>query len=118
MSDFKIKRGDTWIHEFYWADDNGEPLNITGATARMQLRDVNDDVLIEANTENGLLYLRLEAGAVVADIPFSLMDAVPVTVAGSEHRFDCELVYAGNVKDSTDTYTLEIEQDITRDETP
>jgi hypothetical protein len=111
MSDFEIKRGDTWIHEFYFLQDDGiTPMPITGATSRMQLRDDADSILIDASTANGLLTLRLEDGVVVATIPYDEMESVPV----GEHRFDCEIVYASNTKESSPTYTLGVVEDITR----
>lgn len=35
----KIIKGDTYRHTFFWKDQNGAPINMTGYTVRMQIRN-------------------------------------------------------------------------------
>ena len=47
MADSLIyKRGDTWKPIFYLADASGNPINLTGSTARAQLREKRGDALL------------------------------------------------------------------------
>jgi len=54
-TNLKIYKGATFRHVFIWKDGDEVPLNITGYTARMQVRKKIDDVatLLELTTENG-----------------------------------------------------------------
>lgn len=49
-----IEKGATFRHTFYWRDVNNNPINITGCTAIMQMRETIDSsvVLMELSTEN------------------------------------------------------------------
>lgn len=34
----RIQQGDTWAREIIWTDENNQPVNLSGAQARMQMR--------------------------------------------------------------------------------
>lgn len=51
---FKIDKGATWKQELEWQDENGVAIDLTGYTAKMQLRkNYDSDVIHELTTENG-----------------------------------------------------------------
>jgi hypothetical protein len=53
-----IDQGATWLLSFEWLDDDGQPIDLTGCTARMQLRATPaTPVLLELSTTNGRLSL-------------------------------------------------------------
>lgn len=50
-----IDKGATYSHILYWKDKQKVPLNLTGVTAKLQVRSTVDStsVLLELSTENG-----------------------------------------------------------------
>jgi hypothetical protein len=51
----RIQQGDTWSLEIAWTDDEGQPVDLTGATAKMQMRpSAGSAVLVlELSSANG-----------------------------------------------------------------
>lgn len=48
-----IEKGATYRENVQWLDDNGLPIDLTGYTARMQIRRTyNATILVELTTEN------------------------------------------------------------------
>jgi hypothetical protein len=63
--DLTIEKGATFSHEFVWKDKNGQPINLTGATAKMQIRSYADgELFFEASTANGKLSIDEAAGKI------------------------------------------------------
>lgn len=53
-----IRQGATWVLSFEWLDGEGLPIDLTGCTARMQLRrNYGTPVLLELSTTSGQLVL-------------------------------------------------------------
>lgn len=53
-----IRQGATWVLSFDWLDPAGQPVDLTGCTARMQLRrNYGTPVLLELSTASGQLVL-------------------------------------------------------------
>lgn len=65
-----IEQGATFDPVFTWKDQNGLPINLTGFTARMQIRETVDSVAVlhELTTENGGLTLGGSAGTITVQI--------------------------------------------------
>lgn len=68
--DIYIEQGATFQKIFIWKDSNGNLINITGFTARMQFRlqTTSETILFEATTENGKIALGGSAGTVTVTI--------------------------------------------------
>lgn len=49
-----VEKGATYRHSLFWKDSNNLPIDLTGCTARIQVRDSIDspDVIIELSTTN------------------------------------------------------------------
>lgn len=64
--DIVCDQGATFSRVFTWQDSTGLPVNLTGYTARMQVRDTIDaaNILLTFTTENGGITLGAEAGTV------------------------------------------------------
>lgn len=45
--DIKIYRGATWVLQIVLKDANGQPVDITGYTPKMEIRKVSDNTLVE-----------------------------------------------------------------------
>lgn len=53
--DLTIEQGATFRHVLYWTDAADQPINLTGYTARMHIRDTVSSTtpLLQLTTENG-----------------------------------------------------------------
>jgi hypothetical protein len=68
--DFYIEQGATFYQVITWKDSAGDPVDISGYTARMQIRKsvTSTDALISLTTENGRISLGGAAGTVTLEI--------------------------------------------------
>lgn len=82
-------QGSTFSFQFTMKT-NGTAWNLTGYTARMQVRTdaSSTTVLISATTTNGYIVLGGAAGTVTVTIPATVME----TVAAGKNVYDIELV--------------------------
>jgi hypothetical protein len=57
--DLIIRQGSTWTQFIVWKDSDGNPINLAGYTARMQIRPViqSQTVIVALTTENGRIAL-------------------------------------------------------------
>jgi hypothetical protein len=64
--DFTIEQGATLLKAITWKDSNGDPVDLTGYVARMQVRPsaTSEDVLLDLSTDNGGLQLTPSSGVV------------------------------------------------------
>lgn len=85
----QIPQGTTYTKTFRWLADN-VPVNLTGATARMQIRrrKISQTVDFEATTENGKLSINPIAGEIVLTIPAADTDLL----LARKGVFDIEVV--------------------------
>jgi FlaG/FlaF family flagellin (archaellin) len=85
--DFIIEQGATFRKVFRWQQSDGEPVDLTGVTAKMQAWD-NDhrNKLIDFNTE-GDISIDADAGEVTVELPDSVTSALTFDIA----RYDLKL---------------------------
>jgi hypothetical protein len=59
VADYTIEQGATWEQDVWWEDSDGNPIDLTGYTARMQARAALPDVgtLVDLTTANGGIVL-------------------------------------------------------------
>lgn len=107
--DFEIEQGATLIKPLVWKDDAGTPRNLTGFTARMQVRQSasSDDVLLELNTENGRI--QITAGTGTVTLIFSA--ATTAAIDWRRGKYDLELV----ASDGTVTRLIEGEISVSKE---
>lgn len=103
----------TFVLPILYEYDDGDPIDITGYTAIMQVREFidDDDVILEASTENGYITMDEENGTFVVSIPTSVTDDLEAPFEGVYDLFvtapngDTEKILFGPFK---------IEQAVTR----
>lgn len=91
--DLAILQGATFRRQFEWRESDGvTPIDLTGATARMQVRRKlrTPDFMLEATTENGLLALGGTTGTI--DLHFSAEDTDKLVGNGV---YDLEIEFVG-----------------------
>lgn len=93
--DFTIYQGATFSRVLTWRDENNDAINLSGYTARMQLRESTDagDAFVSLTTENGGIALGGAAGTVTLTISAADTAAIGETAG----VYDLELVSAGGV---------------------
>lgn len=91
--DFTIYQGATFSRVLTWKDDSDNLINLTGYTARMQIRQrVGGDVLTTLTTENGGITLGGAAGTITLTI--SATNTAAITMDGV---YDLEMVSGSTV---------------------
>lgn len=92
--DIAIYQGSTWARQLTWLDDAGDPFNLTGYTARMQVRDQQNSVeLLELTTEDG----RIALGGAAGTISLTLTAAETAALTWVWGVYDLELVSSGGI---------------------
>ena len=89
VRDLVIEQGATFYQPLRWKDSNGDPIDLTNYTARMQIRRnyETDVVITELTTENGRIELGGAAGTINLIIPAAITEALDF----SEAVYDLEL---------------------------
>lgn len=109
------KRGDTWLATFAFVV-SGTEADLTGCTAKMQVRTKTDTLVLTATTDAltdpptaGLLTVDGAAGTVTLLMP----KAITTPVVPGSYVADIELTYADGTVRSSDTFSVKIGKDIT-----
>ena len=106
----KLDQGSTFSLVLTYKDSNGDAINLTGYTARMQMRRNHEDTaLIELTTENGRIALGGSAGTVTLTIAAGDTAALPPI----EGVYDLELV-SGSIVDKLLAGTFSVAREVTR----
>lgn len=111
--DIVIEQGATFRRVITWKDSAGTPINLTGYTAKMQVRErVRDsDVVLECSTANGRITLGGSAGTitiVAQDEVTALLAEMPKAV------YDLELTSSGGEVTRLLRGSVEIVAEVTR----
>lgn len=92
--DFTIYQGSTFSRTITYKDNNGDPVDLTGYTARLQVRiSYDSDVLLELTTENG----GIELGGALGTIRLLASASDTADLDFSKARYDLELVSGSTV---------------------
>jgi len=94
--DFEIEQGATLLKPIVWKDSTGSAVNLTGYTAKMQVRKSasSDEILLELSTTNGKLTITPLTGTTT--MVFSA--ATTAAITWSRGKYDLELTSSdGNV---------------------
>jgi hypothetical protein len=108
-----IPQGATFIYEITYKDpSNNTPINLTGYTARMQMREKIDDTatIFSATTENGALFVSGSTGMVVLTIPAAITAAFQF----KKVVFDIEIQSAAGVVTRLVKGTMLLDREVTR----
>lgn len=110
--DILIEQGATFRKTFVWKDSNETPVDITGYTARMQIRRKISSTTAEhsATTENGGITLGQTAGTVDVTITASDTSAFEFT----KGTYDLELVDPQGVVTRLVMGGVEVSKEVTR----
>lgn len=110
LYNFEIEQGSTLDKGFLWKDSLGNPVNLSGYSARMQVRSkvTSEDVLLELTTENGGITLGGGQGTIT--LHFTEANTSPMPKGGV---YDLEMVIGGKVKRLVQG-TITVSREVTR----
>lgn len=101
-------RGDTWLRSWIIKDANHVPVDLTGATARLHLRNQQGEAVVSATAPDEIT-ITPDTGRIDMIVPAASM-VLPL----GAYKFDLELTQAGIVT-TLEQKTLLIMEDMTRD---
>jgi len=86
-----IEKGATYRHTLYWKDKNGTAINLTGCTAKMQVRESTDSttVLLELSSDNS----RILFTAIDGKIELYVSDEDTALLSGLGGVYDLEVYH-------------------------
>lgn len=93
---FQVEQGTTLIKPIVWRDSSGNPVNLTGYSAKMQARSsvTSDEVLLELSTANGKIVIVPLEGK----LTLTMSPAVTSAMTWRRARYDLEITAGdGNV---------------------
>ena len=105
-------QGATFTRQLTWKDTDGSAINLTGYTARMQLRssvDASGAAVLELTTENN----RIVLGGTAGTIDLSVSAASMGSVTANTYVYDLELV-SGAVVTRLVQGTFQVRAEVTR----
>lgn len=106
----KLYRGDTWQRAWVIESPAGTPVDLTGATARLHVRDATGVKVMEASTADGRITIRPAEGRIDLAMPSSA-----TAVSPGSYRFDIEVTYPDSTRATYEQATLVVLEDMTRD---
>lgn len=106
----QLVAGDTWTRSWALADDAGQPLDLTGCTVRLHVRDTAQNLVIEADTTNGQLVVTPLIGLITMTVP-----AVNTGITAGGYRYAIEVTFSDGTVRTIERNTLVILDDLTYD---
>lgn len=112
--DITIEQGATFQLQITWKDRDDIAIDLTGFTARMQIRRRvgADEVLVEATTENGYIALGGATGTVEISIPADVTEALNF----KRGVYDLELESSGGIVTRLIQGCVYVSREVTRDD--
>ena len=105
-----IKRGDTWQANWQYRDSAGDPIDLTGCSARLWLKPrYNDTAALEISSSSGELVIDGAAG----DIAQTVSAATMAEIDPGIYRADLEITWTDSTVTSTETVYVSVVEDIT-----
>lgn len=96
-------KGDTWTRSWVLKDDLDVPIDITGVTVLLELRDVNGDASITASTEDGRITLDLPEKQINMVVPWAYTD-----IPSGAYEFDLRVTFPDGIRRTYDRESLAV----------
>ena len=107
-----FKRGDTWAPVFQFRDGSGDPVDLSGCSVRFQARlTAQSPAVFTLSTDSATIDVDGPAGDVTPRLP----TAVSAGIEPGKYKADLEVTYTDGTRQSTDTFTFTVVEDITHD---
>lgn len=107
----KIFRGDTWTRAWTIRDAENNVIDLTGATARLHIRDENDNLIYAATMDNGSISIDAPNGTIYLTVDASITR----NMNPGTYYFDIEVTYPNGTVKTYEQEKLKVMKDITHD---
>ncbi len=105
----QLVAGDTWARAWALTDANDTPIDLTGASARLHVRDKDGLLVMSADTTDGRL--TISANTISLIMPATV--TAPI-VAGA-YRYATEVSFSDATVRTIEINTLSVQADLTHD---
>jgi hypothetical protein len=107
-----VEKGATYRHTLIWKSSTGSPIDLTGCTAKMQVREeaTAASVLLELSTTNH----RIEITPLTGQLDFFVDDAVTDLLATEGGVYDLEIYHPNGDVTRLCQGTLPFSEEVTR----
>jgi len=111
VHNFTVEQGTTCVLTFKWLS-NGAPVNLTGATAKMQIRETasSTTVLWEMSTANG----RLSIAEALGEITLTITPTQSTAFTWTFGKYDLEITTAGGTVYRLVRGTVSVSAEVTK----
>jgi len=106
----KLVSGDCWRRTWRLQQSNGAPVDLTGASARLHVRNSAGAKVAEASTADGRITITPGQGLIEMTVP-----AAATGLSPGNYRYALEITYANGCVETVETNTLVVLEDVTRD---
>ena len=106
----ELYRGDTWVKQWQLKIAT-VPIDLTGASARLYIRDKKKALVCEATTANAKITITELTGTVSANVPAAETELFKI----EDHKYDLEITHADGTVKTYVSNTLKILEDQTYD---
>ena len=106
----RLHRGDTWRRTWLLRQPSGEPVDLTGASARLHVRDAYGVLVLAASIADGRITITPAQGRVEMAVPYAA-----TAIAPGSYRYDMELTHADGTRQTVEQATLVVLEDMSRD---
>jgi hypothetical protein len=113
MAVLRTIRGDTFRHTWILTGADNLPVDLTGADARLQLRNRAGAMIVEATILDGGLTTSETLGEISAAIPYADMDIAP-----GDYAHEIEVTFTDATRKTYARGVVQVVDDIVRDYTP
>lgn len=111
MNAAKLYRGDTWMRGWALKNPAKQPIDLSGATARLHLRSQAKALIYAATTTNGCIIVDAVAGKLALTVAAS----VTATWQPGTYKFDLEITYPDGTVTTYESSALSVIEDQTHD---
>jgi len=111
MSAARLFRGDTWTRAWALKNPAKQPIDLTGATARLHLRSQAKALVYAATTANGCIVVE----GVMGRLALTVAASITATWAPGTYKFDLEITYPNGTVTTYESSALAVLEDQTHD---
>lgn len=104
-----VKNGDTWTFSFVWSNNNS-PIDLSGCTAKMQVRDRAGTLFATATSTAGEISINGPTGTVTVAFPATTTATVPA----GQYLSDLQITFTNGTVQSSSTVSIVVEEGITQ----
>lgn len=106
----KLVAGDTWQRAWIIQDPDGNPIDLSGITARVQVRDAKGQLVLSASTSDGRITVTPAQGRIDMTIPSSATQ-----IAAGVYVFGLEVAFPSGTRRTYEQDQLVVEEDYVHD---